>query len=81
MKTILGLLLLCIVGGCYQQKDTRKSVIDDTIEWLSTGAFTEEEAAHWDSMNAEGGYLLIRGSERHLDTIINHTHVVFITEE
>ncbi len=81
MKKLLGLLLLCTVGGCNQQKDTRKSVIDDTIEWLSSGAFTEEEAARWDSMNAEGGYLLIRGSERNLDTIVNHTHVIFITEE
>ena len=81
MKKLLGLLLLCIVGGCNQQKDTRKSVIEDTIEWLTSGTFTKEDAAHWDSMNAEGGYLLIRGSERNLDTIINHTHVIFITEE
>ena len=80
MRKILGLLLLCIIGGCNQQKDTRKSVIDDTIEWLSTGTFTEEEAAHWDSMNAEGGSLLIRGAERDLDTIVNHVHIVFITE-
>ena len=42
--------------------------------------FTAEEAAHWDSMNARGAGLLIRGAERNLDTIVNHYHFIFITE-
>ena len=39
-----------------------------------------EEIKWWDDANANGGYLLIRGSERHLDTIVNHVHILFITD-
>ena len=55
-------------------------VISETCNDFAYMTYTPEEAAHWDSMNADGGYLLIRGAERVLDTIVNHIHIVFITE-
>lgn len=54
-------------------------VIQEVVEWMNQGKFTPEEAAYWDSM-ANEGCLFIRGAERHLDTIINHMHIVFIPE-
>ena len=54
--------------------------VAEVVEWLNEDTFSVEAAAEWDSMNANGGYLPIRGAERYLDTIINHYHVVFIPE-
>ena len=58
----------------------KRSVVESMCRDAMRDTFTAEEAAHWDSMNAEGGYLLIRGAERNLDTIVNHYHFKFITE-
>ena len=55
------------------------SVIESICESFND-TLTPEEAARWDSMNANGGGLLIRGAERNLDTIVNHTHIIFITD-
>lgn len=46
-----------------------------------TTSMSKEEAAMSDSLNKEGGYLLIRGSNRYLDTIVNHIHYICITEK
>lgn len=55
-------------------------IIEDVIKSYAADILTPEEAAHWDSMNAEGGYMLVRGAERYLDTVVNHLHFIFITE-
>lgn len=69
----------CTRLGWYSE-DTSK------IAWIcafeQTGLpLTEEEIAHWDSINALGDGVLIRGSERDLDTIINHLRYWFVTAE
>lgn len=58
-----------------------KGTIEETCWDLENDYYTPEEAAEMDSMNKTGGFLLIRGAERYLDTIVNHTRVVFITQE
>ena len=88
---IFGFLLL--VAGCAKQsaKETPASdmevssqvhepVIEEVCRDAASDVLTPEEIAHWDSMNANGGRLLIRGAERNLDTIVNHLRIVFITE-
>lgn len=42
---------------------------------------TPEEAAEWDERNAQGGCLIIRGSSRDCDTIVNHIHIHFTTDK
>ena len=56
-------------------------VIEETCKLFEEIQYTPEEAAHWDSLNAEGQHLIIRGAERELDTTVNHTRIVFITEK
>jgi hypothetical protein len=90
------LVLILVIGVCCcnnradnkstdgVEKDSVEKDTLSTIEFMCRDAMhdtlTEEEAAHWDSMNANGGFLLIRGAERNLDTIVNHYHFVFTTE-
>ena len=57
------------------------SVIGKAIEVFGSDSLTSEERAYWDSMNNNGGYMLIRGAERNLDTIINYVHLIFTTEK
>ena len=56
-------------------------VIEETCRGYASLYFSPEEAAHMDSMNEDGGYLLVRGAERYLDTIVNHVHLIFVTED
>ena len=56
------------------------TVIGEVVNWANAERYTKAEMAHFDSMNAEGGFLLIREAERHLDTIVNHLHIIFIPE-
>ena len=57
-----------------------ESTIDYMCRIESNVQLTLEEAAHWDSLNSDGGYLLVRGAERDLDTIVNHIRMIFTTE-
>lgn len=57
------------------------SKMDIAERLKDTTLMSKEEAAMFDSLNKEGGYLLIRGSNRYLDTIVNHIHYICITEE
>ena len=59
-------------------KDT--GVIAFMCKQAEEDCLSVEETAYWDSMNEQGEYLLVRGAERDLDTIVNHLHMVFITE-
>ena len=65
----------------YPSFHSEESVIETMIKSFEEDSYTEEEAAHWDSMNNEGEYMLVRGAERNLDTIVNHIHLVFIKEK
>lgn len=41
----------------------------------------EERDKIMDSLTALGCYILVRGSDRNYDTIIDHTHYIYTTEE
>lgn len=76
------------VEGTHEHSDSLvKAYIDeiskmDIAERLEdTTSMSKEEAAMFDSLNGKGGYLLIRGSNRYLDTIVNHIHYICITEK
>jgi hypothetical protein len=83
--TLLIALILC---GCKQKKhelvqenDYNKVVtIQEVIDWANRDTLTEKEAQHFDSLN-EHDALLICNAERELDTIVNHYHLHFITDE
>lgn len=85
----LFILSLFLLFSCSREKQTEKdkflplteiSTIDEIIEWANNQEWTEDEIAHFDSLN-ENYALLIRGAERELDTIINHYHFYFTTDE
>ena len=94
MKRILILLIaIASIVGCTKQSaheapasdmevssQVHEPVIEEMCRDAADDVLTPEEIAHWDSMNANGGRLLIRGAERNLDTIVNHLHIVFTTE-
>lgn len=86
MRKIFLFFTILLTLGCQrhsvhvQQEVKQQSVIEDVCRDFSKDVLTYEEIAHWDSMNAEGGYLLVRGAERNLDTIVNHLHLIFTTE-
>lgn len=61
-------------------EDSINSVIEFMCKEAEKDILTPEEAEEWDSMNANGGYMLVRGAERYCDTIVNHLHMIFITE-
>ena len=89
-KLVIVLVLSISIIGCSgnktPQSDTEDSVtvsepvIEKMCKEFSEDKLTPEEIAKWDSMNDEGGYLLIRGAERNLDTVVNHIRLIFITE-
>ena len=80
-KVVLLVLSTLFLLGC-ENTSKKNSVIKvgDICRDYSQRELPEQVAAEWDSMNAAGGYLLIRGAERNLDTLVNHTHLIFITE-
>ena len=85
MKKLLYILLeMFLMVGCANLSDKEptleKSVIEQVVKTFASDELTPEEIKWWDDANANGGYLLIRGSERHLDTIVNHVHILFITD-
>ena len=80
---ILTGFLLVLVGCTKQhQQPTKKPepVIDYMCKDASEDVLTPEEIEWWDERNAEGGTLIVRGAERELDTIVNHSHMKFITD-
>jgi hypothetical protein len=91
MKKLVVILILSIsMIGCSGNKTSQSNtedsvtvsepVIEKMCKEFSKDKLTPEEIAKWDSMNADGGYLLIRGAERNLDTVVNHIRLIFITE-
>ncbi|MBP3765140.1 MAG: hypothetical protein J6H19_05090 [Bacteroidaceae bacterium] len=56
------------------------TTIQEIVDWANNQDWTDEEATHFDNMN-EKYSLLIRGSERELDTIVNHYHFYFTIEQ
>lgn len=91
---LFGLLVLSCNGSNkteyptddFQHHDSEDSLeleiseIEDFCADFSRSPMPPDVAAEWDSMNARGGYLLVRGSERDLDTMVNHIHIIFTTK-
>ena len=84
---------LLMVAGCAKQSakealasnmEVRGQVHEPVIEEMCRDAaddvLTPEEIEWWDSMNANGATLIVRGAERELDTTVNHMHFKFITD-
>lgn len=82
-KVVFWLVSVVFTLTCCTSKDRKveEPVIKSVCRELMSDTLTPEEAAHWDSLNADGSrFLFIRRAERDLDTIINHYHVVFSTQ-
>ena len=80
MRKVVILLVIALAGCSKQNQEQQESVIDLMCHTVEDDVLTPEEIEYLDSVNAEGTGLIIRGAERNLDTIVNHTHLVFITE-
>ena len=65
MKKIL-LSIITVLCGCSSQSSQPMSVIESTCQEISSDVLTSAEVIYWDSLNAEGEYLLIRNAERDL---------------
>ena len=83
--SLVSLVLFMFIGCCKHQspvyqKSDHQSIIDEVCKDFSSDILTPEEIIHWDSLNANGGHLLVRDAERNLDTTVNHVHIIFITE-
>ena len=85
MKEGVYILLIVILAGCSASTREKMTEQDSVIERMYRDAASDslsyEEEAKWDSLNNKGEYLLVRGAERNLDTIVNHMHFIFTTEK
>ena len=81
MKKIITIIAVVILFvGCKEEHHVHEPVIEYMCKDAADDELTDGEIKHWDEMNEDGGYLLVRGAERELDTIVNHMHFIFITE-
>jgi hypothetical protein len=78
-------LSIVILTGCSastkQNNTETSSVIERVCNDAASDSLSLEEIAKWDSLNSKGEYLLVRGAERNLDTVVNHLHLIFTTEK
>ena len=92
MKKLVILLTILMLVGCgydfkvkytpsYKDDPIRKQIEENNpIEKVEYRTL-EDINRELDSLTAEGEYCLVRGAERNLDTIIDHIHYIFTTEE
>lgn len=94
MKKILIIFLILFSFGCTNNKykvvyspsfkdDPVKLEIarKDSMEHPEKYLSTEDLEKRLDSMTAQGEYILVRGSKRNYDTIIDHVRYIYTTEE
>lgn len=96
MKKILIVALLVSLFGCtgnrykvtytpsFKDDPVRKLIAhDDSLEHPEKydNRTMDELNEELDSLTAQGEYILVRGSDRNYDTIINHVHYIYTTEE
>lgn len=74
MKKIIPIILILLVVGC--NKPTKTVVFKNTI--IDEDSLLVREL---DSLTELGEYILVRGSDRNFDTIIDHVRYRHITEE
>ena len=74
MRIIVLSLLAFVFVGCSLENNNRPTNKEDQTEQLL-------ELDVWlDSMNIEGEYCLVRGSDREYDTIIDHIKYKYVKE-
>lgn len=85
MKKGVYIFLTVMLAGCSASTRQKVTEQDPVIERMcrdaASDSLSHEEKAKWDSLNNKGEYLLVRGAERNLDTIVNHLHLIFTTEK
>ena len=82
MKNLVFVLMVIIsLGSCGKKTTVNKQFYRDTVKEHTMYRSMEEINKELDSLNAHGEYLLIRGAERDYDTIIDHIHYIYTTEE
>ena len=81
MKQIILLILLSFVllVGCGESKKDNNKVVQHKKQ--SYKEYVDSINRELDSLTAEGCYILVRGSDRNYDTIIDHVHYIYTTDE
>lgn len=92
-RTFFSIIIICIVIFIYSAYDHSKEkveeepaepVIAETCKWLGSIDWSDEEPpadTFWVDGEMCFGSMPVRGAERTFDTVINHSHVYFMTEE
>lgn len=96
MKQITLIITILLIIGCTTQSPNQKTIpasdtisidttsqittIQEIVDWANSQEYTEQEAAHWDSLSALYAYP-VRDAERELDTIVNHLRIHFYKYE
>ena len=88
MKKISYAAIAIVLSSCTEWKQEKTQeydydkvvTIQEVVDWANRDTFTIDEAQHFDSLN-EHQALLICNAERELDTIVNHYHLHFVTDE
>lgn len=92
MKKILFIMGLAVIVGCHSgnrsysndrgySKDSVNVDSADTSESISLYYTLDDMNRQLDSLNAKGCGIIQRGADRNYDTIIDHVHYIYITEE
>lgn len=94
MKKILFLFGLILLAGCSHKKVKPTPKKEDTTFYegdiqdlrcqqddITYDEYMRRIHAYLDSMTKEGEYVLVRGSDRNYDTIIDHVRYKHITDE
>lgn len=96
MRKILIILGLVLFAGCSHKKSSPTPEKEDTTfldedidvidlkcrqDDITHDEYMRRLNAYLDSMTREGEYVLVRGSDRNYDTIIEHVRYRHITDE
>lgn len=83
---IIGMMLLLF--SCNRGYRSNSSYSEDSVEVDSVDTDTSGSISLYydvykrlDSLTAQGEYILQRGADRNYDTIIDHVHYIYTTEE
>ena len=91
MRKILLIIGLVLLVGCYSgnrsyssdRSNSEDSISEDSVDTDTSGSISlyYDVYKRLDSLTAQGEYILQRGADRNYDTIIDHVHYIFTTEE
>lgn len=91
MRKILFVVGLSVLIGCHSGNRSYRgdrgysedSINVDSVDTDTSGSISlyYDVYKRLDSLTAQGEYILQRGAERNYDTIIDHVHYIYTTEE